>query len=186
MLKLERLLSGGDLRSIGKVDSVISKIHSQGDFDELFHCMFHQDRIVVMRAADAIEKITIDAPSYLAKHKKEILALCETASNKELKWHLALLISRLRLAGKELASAWHTLRKWATDEEESRIVRVNSLQTLFELATRHSPLSKDLEKVFVKLEREDIPSIKARIRILRQWDHIWNKSSTRIFITSKY
>lgn len=62
MIKFERLLSGGDLRSIGNCNTVISKIKNQNDFDELIKFLFHNDRIVVMHTADAIEKISISHP----------------------------------------------------------------------------------------------------------------------------
>jgi len=68
---------------------------SQHDFDELFKLLFHADRLIVMRAADMIEKITVRDSLYLTSHKIEIFDLCEIAQNKELKWHLALLLPRL-------------------------------------------------------------------------------------------
>ncbi len=164
MVSFEKILSGGDLRSIGKSDSVVLKIQNQNDFDELFKCMFHKDRIVVMRAADTIEKITINNPTYLTKHKKKILELCNTAIDKELKWHLALLIPRLHLDRMELGKTWNTLTHWAEDKRESRIVRVNSIQGLFELSKQEKSLTQDLNLTLLELENENIPSINARIK----------------------
>jgi hypothetical protein len=69
---LEKLLAGKDLRSIGKCNEVVAEIKSQKDFDLLFKFLFHDDRIVVMHAADVIEKITITRHQYLEKHKKEM------------------------------------------------------------------------------------------------------------------
>ena len=88
MVGFDKILSGGDLHSIGKNNSVISKIQTQTDFDNLFKCIFHKDRLIVMRAADTIEKITINNSQYLAKHKEEIIKLCHSAIDKEFKWHL--------------------------------------------------------------------------------------------------
>src|SRR6185369_7114070 len=101
MPEFEKILSGGDLRSIGNSNSVILKIKNQSDFDGLFKYLFHKDRIVVMRSADSIEKITINNPKYLTKHRKEIIGLCNVAKDKELKWHLALLLPRLNLESNE-------------------------------------------------------------------------------------
>ena len=168
MKDLEKTLSGGDLRSIGKSNFVASNIKNQTDFDKLFISLLHNDRLVVMRAADTIEKITISHPSYLAKHKKEILDLCDLAINKELLWHLALLIPRLHLNKSEFAKAWATLTKWAKDSNNSRIVRVNSLQGLSDLVQREKDLFKDFKMILVEMEKENIPSINARIRIIRK------------------
>ena len=63
----DKLRVGGDLRSIGQVNDIIENIDNQAKFDELFKCLFHKERIIIMRAADAIEKITIKNPLFLEK-----------------------------------------------------------------------------------------------------------------------
>jgi len=163
----EKILSGGDLRSIGKSNSVVSKIHNQKDFDNLVEYLFSINRLIVMRAVDAIEKITIDHPKYLARHKMKILELCNVAKDKELKWHLALLIPRLNLDKNEFGKAWNTLTSWAMDKTNSRIVRVNSIQGLFEMMKQKNEFGKDLSLTLTYLEKENVPSINSRIRKLR-------------------
>jgi hypothetical protein len=166
MARYDKIFAGGDLRSIGVSNIVIPEIKNQKDFDELFKYLFHKDRIVIMRAADTIEKITINDPQYLLKHKREVLELCNTAADKELKWHIALLIPRLELEEKEFKNAWKTLTNWAKDKANSRIVRVNSIQALFEMTKQKNNLKKDLGLTLQELEKENIPSINARIRII--------------------
>ena len=161
------ILKGGDLRSTGQSNKVVSLIKNQESFDELFKEIFNADRIVVMRTADAIEKITLNHPEYLRHHNQDILQLCNTAKNIELKWHLALLVSRLSLTKIEIGSVWQTLTSWATDPNESKIVRVNSMQGLFNLLTQHKELKQDFNLTVNKIEEENIPSINARIRKLK-------------------
>lgn len=161
------LLSGGDLRSIGKSNSVVSLIVNQQDFDELFKLIFLDDQLLVMRAIDAIEKITLKHPNYLNKHKREILELSSVAYDKELKWHLAQLIPRLPLDPIELSKAWETLTNWALDKKNSRIVRVNSIQGLFDMQKKHNELTQDFTLTLTEFEKEHIPSINARIRLLK-------------------
>jgi len=160
------VLSGGDLRSIGGVNAIAKQVQSQHRFDELFELLFHNDRLIVMRAADAVEKITKNKPEYLNSHKKSLLRLLKDAKDKELKWHLALLASRLKLTKSELGKAWEILSNWALDSNESRIVRVNSIQALFDLSQQAPELMGDFELTITQLEREEIPSLKARIRKL--------------------
>ncbi len=167
MTDFEKILSGGDLRLIGNSNSVIFKIQTQKDFDELFQCLFHEDRLVVMRAADSIEKITIKNTQYLSKHKDAIIKLCNVAMDKELKWHLALLIPRLHLDNSEFSNAWNTLTNWAKDKTNSRIVRVNSIQGLYEMKQQEKVLEKDFSLTLSEIEKENIPSINARIRQLK-------------------
>lgn len=166
MTAFDKLLSGGDMRSIGKSNSVVLKILTQNDFDELFKCLFHHDRLVVMRAADIIEKVTINNPKYLITHQKEITELLKLAKNKELKWHLALIVPRLHLKNNDLDSTWNILKQWANDTTNSRIVRVNTIQGLFEMMKQEPRFEKDFRITLDEMQKENIPSLNARIRKL--------------------
>jgi hypothetical protein len=161
------LLKGGDLRSIGLSNQVASLISNQQDFDNLFQYLFHKDRLIAMRAADAIEKVTAKKDQYLHGHKKEILQLCKAYSHKEIKWHLALLVSRLILSKDEPAKIWKLLSSWVIDKNESRIVRVNAIQGLFNLLQKHTAFVNDFEGIITNIETENIPSLNARIRKLK-------------------
>ncbi len=164
MTAFEELLSGSNLRSIGKVNDVISRVHTQHDFDQLFNLLYNDDRIVAMRAADAIEKITVQDREFLLKHSGQILSLCRSAMNKEFKWHLAQLLPRLFLNQDQLTEARLILHNWAANKGNSRIVRVNALQGLFDLTDN----KEDLQPFLTGLEEERVPSINARIRRLNK------------------
>jgi hypothetical protein len=161
-------LSGGDLRSIGRSNSVISKIKTQADFDELFKYLHYQDRIVVMRAADCIEKISAVNPEYLTKHTKEILELSRASVDKELVWHLAQIIPRLDLTGSDLKKGWNVLQQWALDKSGSRIARTNSVEGLFHLARGRRSAMNSLLDIWSKVEQENVPSLNARIKKMQK------------------
>jgi hypothetical protein len=161
-------LKGGDLRSIAKVEKLLPLIKTQSDFDELFKYLFAKNRLVVMRTADALEKITTTKPEFLLCHKKDIFNFINTTNDKEFKWHLSLMVSRLDLSIDELGKVWAELTKWAKNKKESRIVRVNSIQSLFDLAKQHKELEKDLNLTIQEIKRENIPSINARLRKLEK------------------
>lgn len=167
MNKFQDILKGGDLRSIGKANEIVAMVNNQTAFDELFEGLTYSDRKVVMRTADAIEKITLRKSDYLQKHKIELLNLSQSAKGIELKWHLALLVSRLNLTQKELGSTWNLLTKWATDRKESRIVRVNSIQGLFNLLQQNPELSQDFNLTLSEIGKEKIASLNARIKKLQ-------------------
>lgn len=160
-------LIGGDLRSIGKSNEVVGNVKSQKDFDLLFLGLFNPDRKVVMRAADAIEKITSMNGKFLFRHKKKILVLCSNAVNKELKWHLALIVPRLDLSKKEFENTWEILMKWAKDQKESKIVRVNAIQGLFNLTKQNNASLSSFNETLIQIGKENIPSLNARIKILQ-------------------
>ena len=162
------LLLGGDLRTLKKNSAVIQRVRDQDSFDELFVLMFHHERALAMRAADAVEKITATHPEYLELHRKQLLSLLKSADHKELKWHVAQLVSRITLSDKDREDVWHMLTYWALNSNESKIVRVNSLQGLFDISRQVPSLRKDFEKTLNSLEHELIPSLQARIRKLKK------------------
>lgn len=160
------LLIGKDLRTIRQNSIVVRSVQSQETFDELFTLVFHHERPVVMRAIDAVEKVTREHPEYLDAHRQQLFSVLKSADHKELKWHIAQLIPRIELSANELSQVWHILAYWALNKNESKIVRVNALQGLFDLAKLHHGLKPDLEKITHALQHELVPSIQARLRKL--------------------
>lgn len=163
---LAAMLSGGDLRSIGKANTVVENVRTQRQFDVLFSLLFDGDRKVVMRAADAIEKITQSFPRFLGPHKKEILDFLISAGNIEFKWHLALLVPRLKFTKVEAATAWKVLSIWLMDSKESKIVRVNSLQGMCGLLQKFPAYQGDFQRMTARIHTEKVPSLEARLKKL--------------------
>jgi hypothetical protein len=161
------LLGGKDLRTIRQNAIVVRSVKSQEMFDELFALALHHERPLAMRATDAIEKVTKKHPQYLTPHKAQLLGIMRGADHKELKWHIAQLITRITLNQNELTEVWHLLSYWALNKNESKIVRVNALQGLFDFSVKYPELKNEFEKTLSIMEREMIPSIQARIRKLK-------------------
>lgn len=163
---MHEMLRGKDLRSIANVNELVPIIDSQNKFDELFNYLSDKDRLIRMRSADAIEKITITQPNYLIKHKSEIIKMSFQDSEKELKWHLALLLPRLELNVDELIEAFATLKKWSLNSKESKIVRTNSLQALYDLTVKNEKFKEEFQSIICIVQQENIPSINARLKKL--------------------
>jgi len=166
MKQFIKLLSGGDLRSIGRSNDAVLEVRNEDDFDELFKCLSYKDRVVRMRAADAIEKITLKYPSYLLKYKESLMDLCCTVMDKKLKWHVAILVPRLNLSENEKEIVWKTLSGWALDKEESKMVRASSIQAAYEIAESDNFYMKDFELLTNQIKKEHISSLNARIKKL--------------------
>lgn len=161
------LLMGKDFRRVRQNSIVVTSVRDQESFDELFRLALHHERPLVMRAVDAVEKITLKHPEFLAPHKEQLLSILKSADHKALKRHIAQLISRVELTTEELAEVWHLLSYWARNPNESKIVRVNALQGLFDLSRINPQLKNDFLKTMAAMEHELIPSIQARIRKLK-------------------
>ena len=163
-----RILLGKDLRKLRNSNKVTELVTDQPSFDELFKLIFHHERPLVMRVADAVEKITAKHPEYLVTHKAQLLSVLDSADHKELKWHIAQLLPRVELDEPELKDVWHTLTYWALNRNESKIVRVNALQGLFDISRKFPDFQKDFNQTIARVSREPIPSIQARIRRLKR------------------
>ena len=166
--KLNSLLSGGDLRSIGRANEIVKLIYTQEDFDILFGYLYCDNRLIVMKAADSIEKISRKQNSFLKMHKESIFELIKNAKDKEQKWHLAQLSSKLELNDHEKNAIFELLIVWLKNKNESKIVRVNSIQALSEICANSELLRKRLDTILNGIEKENIPSINARIRKLKE------------------
>ena len=160
------LLMGYDLRSLGKSSEIIPLINSQNTFDRVFTYLYNNDRAIVMKTIDIIEKISLEHKEYLQKYKLEIINMSNSVENIELKWHLAQIIARIKYTNSEIKSVYKILEKWIIDKKESKIVRVNSLQSLYEIAKNNNEYKNNLIKIVKKIKEENISSINARIKKL--------------------
>lgn len=165
--EFRELFAGSDLRSLGSSGKIISQITSNESFDELFELLLDFDRAIAMKSIDVVEKITKTHPEFLEKHKSTILNLITANKNIEFKWHLALLVVRLPLNNLEFDSVWQILCNWFCNSKESKIVRVNALQGLFDLSKSHPDKLTELKKYTSKISLENVASLNARIRKLK-------------------
>ena len=159
------MLRGRDRRSIGKSNHVAKLILSDpGRFPELFKCLWDEDPVVRMRAADAVEKITVTRPELLKSHKQELLGLLDEAEQIELRWHLALMVPRLDLSGPERARAATALQRYL--EERSSIVKTFALQGLAGLARQDASLRGTAKRILEESLRTGTAAMKVRARKL--------------------
>jgi hypothetical protein len=121
-----RQLKGGDRRSIGAVPEVVRQVMADpGLFPVLFDGMSDPDPLVRMRSADAIEKITARRMEYLSPYKKRLIQLAGTAQQQEVRWHVAQLLSRLKLSRPERRRVVDILSSYLSDT--SKIVKTFSM-----------------------------------------------------------
>jgi HEAT repeat protein len=163
--KLSSVLQGGDRRSLGQANRVAALILGQPKrFPELLECLWCDDPVVRMRAADAAEKISAQRAELLHPFKAELLGLAAETSQQELRWHLALMIPRLRLTRAERQRAIALLQKFLSDR--SSIVKTCALQGLAELAQGNPELRSEMIGVMEQAGRTGTPAMKARARKL--------------------
>jgi hypothetical protein len=165
---LRDLLTGGTRRSIGHSDAVADLVCQEPvRFPELIECLWDEDALVRMRAADAAEKASREKPDMLQPHKRELLGLLSEAVQQELRWHLAAMIPRLQLTGAERRRAVECLELFL--EDRSSIVKTFAMQGLADLARRDPGLRVDVIERIRKLTRTGTPAMRARgCKLLRE------------------
>ena len=163
--RLDDLLAGGDRRSIGRSEEAVRIVRGQPKrLRELTRCLWHSDPRVAMRAADALEKISIGAPAILQPYKSELLGLLAEADQAEVRWHLAVMIPRLTLSRAECRRAAGILEGYL--ESESSIVKTFAMQGLFDLTRHHSELRPMVLESIRLLSKSGTAAMRARGRKL--------------------
>ena len=162
---LLKTLSGGDLRSIGRSNEVVARVIARPSlFRQLIQGLTSRDRIVRMRAADAIDKISLSRPELLAPHKRKLLELAARAEEKEFRWHMALLLPRLSLRPSERMAVVDILHEYLRDR--SSIVRTFAMQSLADLAREDRNLMSRVLPLIEELTENGTPAMRARGRKL--------------------
>ncbi len=162
---LDKLIDG-DLRSIGKSPEVVELVlENPALFEEVFYGMIHEDPGVRMRAADAIEKITRKYPESLTPHKDIFLEEVLAQTQQEVRWHAAQMIPRLNLDNNELEQVVKVLFEFL--EDDSKIVQVNSLQALADLAEKNLHLLPSVIAAVINMVETGSPAVKNRAQKLR-------------------
>lgn len=162
MLTIYDLLKGHDLRSIGKSNEVVKLVTSDPLlFDEVFNGIFHDDKVIRARCTDAVEKVAKKFPEFIQKKKKIILKNLPDFNQKEVLWHIALMLGYMKLTTKELARASEYLFLWL-NKEESIIVKVMCMQTLADYALKNRNMLKSVSDEIRKQMINGAPAIKAR------------------------
>lgn len=135
--------------------------------EECMAALFDPALSISLPAAKDLVKICREPPLILQQHKSELIELIAQTPHMELKWQLALMLPRLELNDDEAGIVWDRLMTWACDKKESRILRTNSVQGLFELLPKIPELQTDFDLAVRDIYRENIPSINARIHLLK-------------------
>ncbi len=127
------LLDGSDKRSIGRANEVAERVQREPRrFRELTECLGSDNPVLRMRAAEAAEKVSAKKPRLLDRYKPELLGPLAEAEQIELRWHLALMVPRLRLTAPERQRAAAAFERCL--EDRSSIVKTFALQGLADLA----------------------------------------------------
>lgn len=165
MHALLRSLSGGDRRSVGESNRAAALILEQPKLIAvLFQGLDSTDPVLRMRCSDAIEKATAKRPELLAPYKKALMQKYSKIEQQEVRWHVALLLSRLLLTTQEATAVVKLLLSFTNDR--SSIVRTMTMQALTDVALRSRHLLPEVTEHIQELSVIGTPAMKARSKKL--------------------
>ena len=135
-------------------------------FPVMFREMLHNPKAEVrLRMGNAVEKAARQNPALLLPFRSEILAASKERQEKEVIWHITLLLGYLDLEDDDLALAVNKLYEWL-DTVEHTFIKVNCLQTLAVLAQQNDWLKPEVTATLKAALEAESAAIKARARIL--------------------
>lgn len=165
MSSIMEKLTGGDRRSIGRVEEVVAEVLAEPSlFGVLFDGLLTEDPLIRMRAADAVEKITAQQPDYLQPYKSMLLERVAKIPQQEVRWHVAQLLPRLEVSQAEETAIVEILHSYLADD--SKIVKTCAMQALADLAKRNSALRPDVLPLLEELAATGSPAMQSRGRKL--------------------
>lgn len=167
-MDIREVLSGGDLRSVGHVDEVVTFVGNDPDrFSELLTVLTDDRPVVRMRSADAMEKVTRHYPALLQAHQASLFEQLQIATQQEVRWHLAQFMPRMTWTEEEASDIVRVLTDWIA-AETSAIVIVNALQAMFDLSAMHPRFRDELKALLESQCETGSPAVKSRSKKLLQ------------------
>lgn len=151
-MSIARRLSGGNPRSLGDVAAVIEAVlDDPAQLEELFGCLFCDDPIVRMRAADGLEKIAGQRPELVIPYLERLLGDVATIEQPSIQWHLAQIVAEVPLDRDQRQCAIKVLKR-NLEHSEDWIVLTVTMESLARFA-----------KDDAKLRRWLLPVLRSRL-----------------------
>ena len=165
VMDILKALAGGDRRSIGKADQVVKEVlKTPALFTDVVRGFTDADPLIRMRCADVAEKVSAVHPEWLQKHKPALLLFVSTVQEKEVRWHMAQMLPRLKFSPGERRSVVALLFEYL--EDSSRIVNTWSMQALFEMSETDGELRARVLPILRDAVRNGSPAARSRARKL--------------------
>lgn len=120
--------------------------------------------LTVIMNLDALEKASRQNVAMIQRRKKTLLSLLEYAKEKEQRWHLAQMVTRLKLTRNERVKAVRILYQYLRDR--SSIVRTEAIQALAEFALRNRSCRAEAYDRIQEALLTGTPAMHARVRKL--------------------
>ncbi len=165
MNQIERLLSTGDRRTTGHVADVVELVMAEpARLEQVVNAIRIDNPGLRMRAADALEKISVLHPEWVLPYKKKLLEDYSEIEQKEVRWHLAQILPRLSLTAREREKVFELMISNLT--AKSSILKAFSMQALADIALQDDRYREKVRTLIAELTAKGTPAMQSRGRKL--------------------
>lgn len=164
--KLIDLLAEGDKRTVNHVTEAVQWLESSPNLiSAAIELLRNESEAIAMRAADCLEKFSRRNSFQLNSYKYDLVDVLVNVKQKEVRWHLAQILPRLKLSSSDLKKI---SKIWIHDyyNSPSSIVRAESLQALYEIRTSYPIIMSDFKKALTHGIDNGTPAVKARASLI--------------------
>lgn len=167
-MNITHALSGGSPRELGKADDVAAYVlQNPKKLDELYKCLFDDDEIVRMRAADALEKVCRERPDLLSGYVDRLLFEVARIDQPSVQWHLAQMLGEVKLNTTQKGKAIALLKK-NLGTASDWIALNNTLESFAVFARQDPKLCDYFIKQLRRYEKSELKSVAKRASKLLQ------------------
>ena len=125
------LAAGGKANSLGRVEDVLAIVlQDQDRLEELYLCLFEDNAWLRMRAADALEKVCREHPTWLEPYIDRLAHDFSADTQPSIQWHMAQIYREVALTTKQKQMAALWLKQLVSTTDVDWIVAANALSTL--------------------------------------------------------
>lgn len=170
MQAIREALFGGDRRSLGRTEEVVSWVLAdRGLLAELFDCIFDTDEIVRMRAGDAVEKVARQQPGWLTPYAEPLLTDVAQIDQHSVQWHLAQILAEIPLTPDQRMRAIAHLKHILESYDDWIVVNL-TLESIAHFVRGDDALREEFRAILRRYEQHTKKSVASRVRkLLREF-----------------
>ena len=131
---IKAILTGDNPRSLERTEEVVTLVlGNRTRLDELYGCLLENDKIIRMRASDALEKVCRQQPTWFQAYVPKLLTEVAPIDQASVQWHLAQILGEVELTPKQRAVACLILKRNLAEKKDWIVVNY-SRETLAKLS----------------------------------------------------
>ena len=112
-------------------------------FGALFECLFNDDEVVRMRAADGLEKVARNEPRLFASYRQRLLTEVAKIDQPSVQWHLAQILAEIELTPRQRDRAVRILKRNLERYDDWIVINL-TLEALAHFAREDARLRREL------------------------------------------